>query len=238
MNRRDRRAARAKVRHHHIDLVTALHEAGHAVGRYLTAPDMGFPEDEVIAEIVVHTEGERPEIGTSIDGHMKVASLAVCNGPMLSAELDALVPAAKEKLGILATGTLSGRQSFDLVKEVLTTGRNEGIDVDAWFEARAIIAVFGPTVEAMQREMAFADVWDGYESESDYAGIVRDGVVAGLSPDEIAVVIEGVVDRVVVYLQQTNVCDAVNALGWHLRRHGTTPGKRAAAIIQGAMEVS
>ncbi len=237
MNRRDRRAARVKVRHHHIDLVTALHEAGHAVGRYLTAPDMGFPEDEVIAEILVHTEGERPEIGTSIDGHMKVTSLAVCNGPMLSAELDALVPAAREKLGISATGTLSGRQSLDL-KEVLTTGRAEGIDVNAWFEARAIIAVFGPTVEAMQREMAFADVWHGYEAESDYAGIVRDGVAAGLSPDEIAVVIETAVDRVLAYLQQTNVCNAVVVLGRHVHRHGTTSGKRAAAIIRNAMKAS
>ena len=236
VNRRERRAARAKARHHGIDPITALHEAGHAVGRYLVAPDMGFPEDEIITEIVVHIEGERPDMGTSIDGRVKFQSLAVCNGPTFSAELGALVPAAREKLGILAAGTLSGRQSFDLVKEVLTAGRNEGIDVNAWVEARAILTVFGPMVEAMHRKMTFADVWNGDEAEGDLRGIVGDGIAAGLSPDEIQVVIESAADRVVNYLQQTNVCAAVNALGQHLRQHGTTSGKRAAAIIRDAMK--
>ncbi len=238
MNRRERRAARAKTRHQGIDPITALHEAGHAVGRYLVAPDMGLPEDEMITDIVVHLDGKRPDMVTSIDGRVKFETLAVCNGPMFSAELGALVPAAREKLGILAPVTLSGRQSFDLFKEVLTAGRNEGIDVDAWVEARAIITVFGPMVEAMQRKMTFADVWDGDEAEGDRRGIVGDGVAAGLSPDEIAVVIESAVDRVLDYLQQTNVIDAVNALGRHLRRHGTTSGKRAAAIIRDAMKAS
>ena len=236
VNRRERRAARAKARHHGIDPITALHEAGHAVGRYLTAPDMGFPEDEMITEIVVYIEGEKPDMGTSIDGRAKLQELAVCNGPMLTAELGALVPAAREKLGLLAASTLSGRQSLDLVKEVLTAGRNEGIDVNAWVEARAIVSVFGPMVEAMQRKMTFDDVWNGYEAEDDLGGIVGDGVAAGLSPDEIAVVIKSAVDRVVDYLQQTNVLDAVNALGRHLQRHGTTSGKRASAIIRGAMK--
>ncbi len=172
MNRRERRAARAKARHPGIDPITALHEAGHAVGRYLTAPDMGFPEDEIISDIVVNIEGERPDMGTSIDGRVKFETLAVCNGPMFSAELGALVPAAREKLGILTAGTLSRRQSFDLAKEVLTAGRNEGIDVNAWVEARAIVAVFGPMVEAIQRKMTFADVWNGDEAEGDLRGIV------------------------------------------------------------------
>ena len=236
MNRRERRAARAKARRHGIDPITAFHEAGHAVGRYLTAPDMGFSEDEIITDIVVHSEGERPDMGMSIDGRVKFESLAVCNGPTFSAELGALVPAASKKLGILAPATLSGRQSFDLMKEVLTAGRDEGIDVNAWVEARAIFTVFGPMVEAMQRGMPFTDVWDGEQGDGDRRDIVADGVVAGLTPDEIGVVIKSAVDRVVDYLQQTNVVDAVNALGRHLQRHGTTSGKRAAAIIRGAMK--
>jgi hypothetical protein len=137
-----------------------------------------------------------------------------------------------------AAHTLSGRQSFDLVKEVLTAGRNEGIDVNAWVEARATIAVFGTMVEAVQRKMTFADVWNGDEAEADLRGIVGDGVAAGLSPDEINAVIASAAERVVDYLQQTNVYDAVKALGGHLRRHGTTSGKRAAAIIRDAMKAS
>ncbi len=69
---------------------------GPAVGRYLTAPAMGFPEDEIITEIVVYIEGERPDMGTSIDGRAKLQKLAVCNGPTFSAELSALVPAGRQ----------------------------------------------------------------------------------------------------------------------------------------------
>ena len=74
MNRRERRAAKVKAKHRGIDPITAFHEAGHAVGRFLTAPDMGFPEDEVITEIVMCATDNRPE------------SLAVCEGPTFSAE--------------------------------------------------------------------------------------------------------------------------------------------------------
>ena len=197
---------------------------------------MGLSEDQIITDIVIHIDGARPAMGASKDDRVKFESLAVCNGPVFSAELNALVPAAEERLGIVAPATLSGRQSFDLFKEVLTVGRDNGIDVNAWVEARAIVSVFGPMVEAMQRKMTFDDVWNGYEAEDDLGGIVGDGVAAGLSPDEIEVVIESAKDRVVGYLQQTNVLDAVNALGRHLRRHGTTSGKRASAIIRGAMK--
>ncbi len=238
MNRRERRAAKAKAKHRGIDPITALHEAGHAVRRDLTAPDMGIPEDKIITDIVVHSEGERPSAGTSIDGRVKYESLAVCNGPTFSAELGALVPAATEKLGISAGSTVSGLQALDLVKDVLTVGRDEGIDVDAWVEARAILTVFGPMVEAMQRGLPFTDIWDGEQGDGDRRDIIGDGVAAGLSPDEISAVINRAADRVVDYLQQTNVIDAVNALGRHLQRHGTTSGKRAAAIIRGAMEAS
>lgn len=235
MNRRERRAAKAKARHHRIDPITAGHEAGHAVGRYLIAPDMGFPEDEIITDIVMHIDGERPVTGTSKDGRVKFEALGVCNGPTFSAELGALVPGASEKLGILAGSTVSGRQSFDLFKEVLTAGRNEGIDVNAWVEARATISVFGPMVEAMQRGIAFADVWDDEQGDGDRRDIIRDGMAAGLTPDEISAVIENATKRTVNYLQQPNVLNAVNALGSHLHQHGTTSGKRAVTIIRDAM---
>ncbi len=204
MNRRERRAAKAKAKHRGIDPITALHEAGHAVGRYLIAPDMGIPEDKIITDIVVHSEGERPSAGTSIDGRVKYESLAVCNGPTFSAELGVLVPAATENLGISAGSAVSGLQALDLVQDVLTVGRDEGIDVDAWVEARAIIIVFGPMVEAMQRGIPFTDVWDGEQGDGDRRDIIENGMAAGLSSDEIAVIIESAVDHVGDYLQQTN----------------------------------
>ncbi len=108
--------------------------------------------------------------------------------------------------------------------------------MDAWVAARAIITVFGPMVEAMQRGLPFVDVWEGDEADGDHRGIIGDGVAAGLSTDEIKAVIKIAVDRVIDHLKQPNVIDAVTALGLHLQRHGTTSGKRAAAIIRGAMK--
>jgi hypothetical protein len=49
MFRRARRAAASEVRKAQLDPITAIHEAGHAVARYLTAADMGWVTDKSVA---------------------------------------------------------------------------------------------------------------------------------------------------------------------------------------------
>jgi hypothetical protein len=42
MNGQERRAAKARSRHAKLDPHVAVHEAGHAVGHFLTAADLGY----------------------------------------------------------------------------------------------------------------------------------------------------------------------------------------------------
>src|SRR5205823_7055448 len=51
MDRHERRAAKVATRSAKIDLVVAVHEAGHAVARFLTAGDLGFSADDAISYI-------------------------------------------------------------------------------------------------------------------------------------------------------------------------------------------
>ena len=51
MNRHQRRAAKASGNASTIDPVVAIHEAGHAVARILTAPDLGFSPECAITYI-------------------------------------------------------------------------------------------------------------------------------------------------------------------------------------------
>ncbi len=58
MNRQQRRAARAKAKNATVDPVVAIHEAGHALARYLTAEMMGVSIDLSVSSIVVHVPEE------------------------------------------------------------------------------------------------------------------------------------------------------------------------------------
>ena len=51
MNRHQKRAAKAKAKSTEIKRVVAIHEAGHAVARYLTAEDFGCTTDDAISSI-------------------------------------------------------------------------------------------------------------------------------------------------------------------------------------------
>jgi hypothetical protein len=86
MNRHERRAAKAQSRTVEMDRVVAVHEAGHAVARVLTASDLGLSSEEAISHIEV---GIGNSMAESKDGKMQLMSQAVTFGPMLSREIGA-----------------------------------------------------------------------------------------------------------------------------------------------------
>ena len=89
MNRQQRRAAKAKAKNATVDPVVAVHEAGHALARYLTAEMMGLSKEESVHSIVVHVPREMPK-GKSVDGTMMTSEQATTLGPMFSKEIDAV----------------------------------------------------------------------------------------------------------------------------------------------------
>jgi hypothetical protein len=64
MNRQQRRAVQARSKKIPLNPIVAFHEAGHAVGRYITAADMGLSVDDAIAFIDV---APGTSLGSSLD---------------------------------------------------------------------------------------------------------------------------------------------------------------------------
>ena len=75
MNRHQRRAAKTKHIDKKLDPVIAIHEAGHAVARVLSAEDFGLPAEKMISHIEV---GNRQNMGVSnFDNSVTMFSQAV-----------------------------------------------------------------------------------------------------------------------------------------------------------------
>ena len=231
MNRQQRRAAKAAAKHRSVDTVTAIHEAGHAVGRYLTAAEMGYPEDEAITEINTHSSGDMYQPMTSHDGRAILASQAVTMGPKFSREIEEL------STHVTPPGKMfGGEDAAKYLTECMKCAKEKGADIDRWLKARAVISVFGPAAEAVATETPFMDVWESYGAETDVRGLIEDSMIAGkTSVDEISALEQQGLSQVLEYLSKTEVCNAVEALANHIHRHGTTSGRKAASIIRKAL---
>jgi hypothetical protein len=124
MNRHERRAAKAMAKGQSIDRVVAVHEAGHAVGRFLTAARLGHGPDTAVSYIEVHaapiSEGRE-----SLDGKASLRYQATTFGPMFSRALDEFV-----MINALADGP-RGEVPLKEVALILKKARGAGLDVDA-----------------------------------------------------------------------------------------------------------
>jgi hypothetical protein len=220
MNRRKQRTAASHVRKAQLDLVIAIHEAGHAVARYITAADMGFEVEESITRIEI---SPGTSLGASSDGRVYLVSQAVTFGPMFSAEISELVGATTD------LAEISGLVAAAVAR---------GFDVSMWLEARALITVFGPMAEAVARRKSFHDVWESYECEADIRSLVRDSVIGGLRDKERDTLFNETVERAAAMFQRPEIVAAVNALAGALPNAGRMNGKDAVAIIGRAMASS
>ena len=231
MNRKQRRAAKAKARmrggRSTMDRIVAAHEAGHAIARYLTAAEMGYTPEESIFQITISDPGAETYMGQSFDGKGTLFSQAVTEGPMLSMEMN---DACKQV--VAATGRCA---DLDFLSRVVSKARENGADIETWLRARALIAVMGPAVEAVATRKNIHDVLNGYECENDLNGFTRDCITAQVQ-DEVEKRIDDAIRLAVEHLIRQDVCDAVNALTTHLVKNGSTSGKTAARIIGDALE--
>jgi hypothetical protein len=217
MNRRERRTAVSHVRKAQLDPIIAIHEAGHAVARYITAADMGIAVEESITHIEI---SPGTSLGASSDGRTYLVSQAVTFGPMFSAEINELVGATTDLAEITC---------------LVAAAVARGFDVSKWLEARALITVFGPMAEAVARRKSFHDVWESYECEADVRSLVRDGVIGGLRDKERDSLFNKAVERAAAMFRRPEIVAAVNALAGALPNAGRMDGKDAAANIDRAM---
>jgi hypothetical protein len=203
-----------------LDPITAIHEAGHAVARYLTATDMGRAPDESIAYIEI---APGTPLGVSFDRRAALVSQAVTYGPMFSPEIDKLIGNARELKAIVV-----------VVAEAVA----KGLDISKWLEARSLIAVFGPMAEAVASQKSFDEVWDSYPCEGDVRSFAQDCVIAGLGGAEIDSLFGKTVEKAVAMFHRPEICAAINVLAAAFPNAGRMDGKEAAVIISGVLALS
>jgi hypothetical protein len=226
MNRHQRRAAKTMGIDKKLDPIIAIHEAGHAVARVLSAEDFGLPAEKMISYIEV---GTRQNMGVShFDKSVTLTSQAVTYGPTLSAELQAIFNRVAKDI---EPNKLTKQHIIDAVR----LAKEEGVDVTRWLRARMLISTLGSVAEARHTGRQVADVWNTPESEGDLKGAVEDGIYAGLPTEQIAVYIDEALHRSEILVGQANVQRAVHALADVLPVCGKLKGQRAVFIITRAL---
>lgn len=212
-----------------MDRIVAVHEASHAIARFLVADDFGRPPEEMIGYIEVgltHTVGDR-----LFNKSVAMVAQATTFGPTFSTELQSV---------IARTAAVADRNAItdEEIRGAFTVARSEGIDVDRWLRARLLIITLASVAEAMYSGRSIDEVWNSPESESDLWDALRDGYRAGLSDDQTAHFINEAMERSVELIGAETVRRAIEALANALPDRGRMTGRRAAAIINDALQAS
>jgi hypothetical protein len=229
MNRHQRRAAKAQGIDKKLDPVIAIHEAGHAVARVLSAEDFGLPAEKMISHIDV---GTAENLGKShFDKSVTLISQAVTFGPTLSAELQAVFDRT-------TAGVDPSKLTKQHIVDALKLAKDEGVDVTRWLRARMLISTLASVAEARHTGRHVADVWNSPESEDDLKGAVEDAIRAGLPTEQIADYIDEALDQSEILMGQANVQRAVHALADALPIRGKLKGQRAVLIIARALDAA
>jgi hypothetical protein len=224
MNRLERRAAKARSRSLKPDPVVAIHEAGHAVGRIITAKTMGFKNEEAIAFIDMNWGA--PYVHGN--GDMVLMPRATTYGPMYS----------RPMTDFLIANPVAQTDPTSRVSLILDVARCKaaGIDVVGWAKAKAIICMFGPVAEAIYTQSYVESVIESPECGGDLNDAVRDCSLAGMSADDRVATIYWAIETATTMLGASNVWRSVKALANDLPSSGRLQGHRAAQIIERALE--
>lgn len=164
MNRNKRRAENVRLRASSPNWPTAVHEAGHAVGRLLTAQAMGFSLEDAVARI---------EIGggqSMQSGSVLLAPEATCIGPAMSLELQRAYNRANPEQRKLSTDEFRELMwSMTTIEQRTNSARS-----------KMLIIAMGPAAEARLTKRRLLDVLNDLPCTSDLKQFHREGFVAGL----------------------------------------------------------
>jgi uncharacterized protein (UPF0335 family) len=229
MNRSQRRAAKAKEKVVKLDRVVAVHEAGHAVARFLVADDFGRPPEEMIGYIEVGLR--HPVGGRLFNKSVTMVAQATTFGATFSAELQSV---------IARTAAVTDRKTItnDEIRDAFTVARSEGIDVDRWLKARMLIMTLASGAEAMHTGRSIHEVWTSPESESDQRDAFQDGYRAGLADGQIEHFVCEALERSEELIRQETVQRAIKALADAIPDRGRMTGCQAAFIVNQVLQAS
>jgi hypothetical protein len=185
-------------------LITAFHEAGHSVGRVLTASVFGVPPEGAIQRIELK------------------ADKATTWGPMLTREMDQLLTAYNEQHGkVLDVAGLA---------RAIETMRGK-VNINQWLSARLLFTLMAPCAEALVSRTPFGDVWESPACASDWQEAIRDCTLAGIPSNSISSVIDDNHVIAVETILRPEVWCAICTLAYALPKSGTMRGKEAVRIV-------
>lgn len=216
----------------------AFHEAGHALGRYITAAEMGYSPQESVFGIVcegLSQEGaDRPIFPASVP---EPAVQATTFGPLLSREMQDLL-----------FREYGNRQEFSkpFIAEFFAGLRADGRSPDTgdWLRARALIAVMGAISEALaaatehgettmkqvaERALALlnSDACDG-----DVETFTEDCAIAGdARPDTVRQYLTDAFSRGLQLLQRSEIHGALTLIAALVMRKGGASGEEVVQIL-------
>jgi hypothetical protein len=226
MNKHQRRAEKAAARSKSVDRVIRVHEAGHCLGRYVTAPLFGWAPDEVIFGVDVYATRSQTYV-PSLDASRVLGVEATTWGMFLSKPMDNFLRAKHVDP--------AGISQKDIDASFFSEMRGAGIDVDMWFLARTIFAICGPLAEANVTGKAFDEVFNDYSSEHDMQGIAHEGTLIGMSTEQIEEAIAKALAVAEAHIAKPAVWRAILAVANKIHS-GRTPGQVIVRAIEQAVE--
>jgi hypothetical protein len=154
MNRQQRRVSKAMGVKLKLDPVVAVHEAGHAVARVLSAKDFDLPVEQMITCIEV---GTHKNAGSSyIDPSKTLFTQATTFGPTFSSDLQMV-------FGEYLRSHKGSELAHDNIVGVIKAAVDRGLDVTRWIRARLLITTLGPVAEAWFTKRSVTDVWESMQ---------------------------------------------------------------------------
>ena len=231
MNRKARRAARAaSKRHPAIDLVIRVHEAGHAVGRYLIAEQLGYKIEEAISRIDLYLPLSGPTVTVRSE---ELRSGGCTYGPRLSRELQEFIKSSE-----ICVRSLESLGHIELQKpefvSLITAARGAGIDIASWIHARSFSSVLGPMAEARLSEKPFMSVWLSPESSGDLEELMQEFNNCSMTPEQVSSILNTVIAEAQAAVNHPDVWRAIITLADQLKS-GRMPGRKAVEIIKEAL---
>lgn len=217
ISRKERRAAKAEARKNRP--ITAVHESGHAVARYLTAELQGYAKYEAIS----HIDCDSGLVMKS-DGTVHLIE-ATTYGPMFSRPIqEALLDSGGGHINDAHISTT-----------YMVKFREAGIDVRGSAQVKALVCVAGPIAEAIYRKKNINAVLASDVAKSDVDCAIRECKLAGMTDDETIDCYMQAAALAKSMFACTGVWNAVRAMARQMPSSGRMEGQHCANIIQAAI---
>ena len=155
---------------YNLDRIAAVHEAGHAVARYLSADAMGFRAADAIDYIEIAPPFSRPSLGAK----SILAPKPAIFGPLYS----------RPMMDFLKTDSIS----LDLTAAV-DACKAHGIDVEMWAAVAAFICMAGAAAEALFTNRSLSEIAN--QCEDDLEDATRYCLATGMTTQEASKVCNG-----------------------------------------------